>query len=181
MEFNNIKYRNVEGYNYKEILIKPSLNDCNLDCSSVTVENITGKNANLNNINTTFLKIENAELKCDTADDRLKIKKINITDELVINSTYFGKINLNIIVEKGNFTKIFTIPFKSNENSTIIGQLNSISDDKPNIIISFCKITQYGLQTIVKIGIINIGKLPQKLDDFSYILFNAKDGHLIGF
>jgi len=183
MEFNNIIYKNVEGYNYKEILIKPSVNDCNLDCSSVTVENISGQNANLNNINTKFLKIENAELKCDDTigNDRLKIKKINITDELVINSTYFGKIDLNIIVEKGNFTKIFTIPFKSNENSTIIGQLNSISDDKPNIIISYCKINQYGLQTIVKIGIINIGKTPQKLDGFSYILYNAKDGHLIGF
>ena len=179
MEFNNIKYKNVEGYFIKEILIKSSAQDCILECPSANIENISSQNAIIKNINTSSIKIKNVELTSE--NEHLNIKKLNINDELVINSTYFGKINLNIIVEKGNHIKIFTIPYKSNENSTIIGQLNSISDDKPNIIISFCKITQYGLQTIVKIGIINIGKTPQKLDIFSYILFNAKNGNLISF
>ena len=179
MEFNNIKYKNVEGYNLKEILIKPSVKDCILECPSANIENILSQNADIKNINTSSIKIDNTELT--SGNEHLNIKKLNITDELVINSSYFGKINLNCIIEKGSHTKFFTIPFKSNDNTTIIGQLNSISDDKPNIIISYCKITQTGLNTIIKLGIINVGKTPQKLDIFSYILFNAKNGNLIGF
>ena len=74
MEFNNIKYKNVEGYNFKEFLIKPSVNDCILECSSINTENILAQNANINNINTTVLK--NKKCRINRRKWTFKYKKI---------------------------------------------------------------------------------------------------------